>query len=71
MRNLETLPAFIALLTIIKEAEITQDQEVHDYAFDEAIEYKDKLMEHPILSFVTEWMFEYLSGRWKNAAYFD
>jgi hypothetical protein len=71
LRNMETLHAFIALLTIIKEAEITQDQGVHDYVFDVVIEYKDKLMEHPILSFVTEWMFEYLSDRWKNVGYFD
>lgn len=71
LRNLETLPAFISLLTIIKEAEIIQDQDVHDYVFDVVIEYKDKLIEHPILNFVTEWMFEYLSDRWKNAGYFD
>lgn len=71
LRNLEPLDAFIALLTIIKEAESIQDQDAHYYAFDEMIQYKKKLKGYAELKFTLKPLFEYFATKWKLSGYFD
>lgn len=71
LNKLDTIPAFIALLTLVKEAELTQDQATHQSAFVEAISYEDKLSALPELEFIYEYLFDYLDQRLNYAGYFN
>ena len=71
LSKIDTVPAFIALLTLVKEAELTQDQATHQSAFNEAISYEVKLSALPELEFIYEELFDYLEQRLNHAGYFD
>lgn len=71
LSHLDELTSFIALLTIIKEAEVNQDQEVHFYVFEHIFTYKVTLKKYPELKVTRKWLFEYLKSRWADTGYYD
>lgn len=70
LSNLDTLDAFIALLAMLKEAEIKQDQETHEIVFEEVFKYEEKLQRYPALENTCIGLFQYLDMRYKRANYF-
>lgn len=71
LKKLDGLDAFISHLAMIKEAEISQDQDIHYYLFDSIFEYKKKLKNYQMLKLTIKPLIEYLKDRWKSAGYFD
>jgi uncharacterized protein (DUF433 family) len=69
--KMEELQAFIALLTMVKEAEVKQDQETHYEALKAAISFEDVLAVFPELDFTDEEIIDYLEKRFKTAGYYD
>lgn len=69
--KMETLPAFIGLLAMTKEAEATQDQVTHHQALKAAINFEGALGEFPELDFTDQEIIDYLKMRYKTAGYYD
>lgn len=69
--KMEELQAFIALLTMVKEAEVNQDQATHYEALKAAISFEDGLAIFPELDFTDEEIIDYLEWRFKTAGYYE
>jgi hypothetical protein len=69
LKKLEILPAFIALLTMVKEAEISQDQYTHYSALRAAIYLTEYLTDIPEIELASLDLEEYLMSRIQSAGY--
>lgn len=63
---------FVALLALVKEAEITQDQWQHEYCVFSAASQIVRLTSHPIVGEIfSQKLGKYLAARWNSPGYFD
>lgn len=69
IKKFETLSAFIALLTLVKEAETTQDQWTHYQAIKAAIDLTENLTFIPEIELISVDIEEYLISRGRSAGY--
>lgn len=69
LKKLEALPAFIALLTLVKEAETTQDQWTHYSALIAAIDMTQNLTFIPEIDLISADIEDYLTSRVRTAGY--